>query len=166
MRTLVGWLALPRSITAGYPSACSPDGARVECPTVQQITEKLSWFHDPCRSECDLAIYGAGPAGLSAAIYGATEGRTTILVERVAVGGQGASSSKIENYLGFPKGINGAELAERAREQALRFGAELLLGRAGVRGECVPGKVSDTWPMEPKSWPAAPSAPPASNIAG
>src|ERR1700733_3925891 len=140
MRTLVGWLALPRSITAGYPSACSPDGARVECPTVQQITEKLSWFHDPCRSECDLAIYGAGPAGLSAAIYGATEGRTTILVERLAVGGQAASSSKIENYLGFPKGINGAELAERAREQALRFGAELLLGRAGVRGEFVPGK--------------------------
>jgi thioredoxin reductase (NADPH) len=122
------------------PVCVFPDGARVECPTVRQITEKLGWFHDPCRSEYDLAIYGAGPAGLSAAVYGASEGLTTILVERLAVGGQAASSSKIENYLGFPKGINGAELAERAREQALRFGAELLLGRAGVRGEFVPGK--------------------------
>src|ERR1700729_2366033 len=122
------------------PVCVFPDGARVECPTVRQITEKLGWFHDPCRSEYDLAIYGAGPAGLSAAVYGASEGLTTILVERLAVGGQAASSSKIENYLGFPQGINGAELAERAREQALRFGAELLLGRAGVRGEFVPGK--------------------------
>jgi thioredoxin reductase (NADPH) len=122
------------------PVCIFPDGARVECPTVRQITEKLGWFHDPCRSEYDLAIYGAGPAGLSAAVYGASEGLTTILVERLAVGGQAASSSKIENYLGFPQGINGAELAERAREQALRFGAELLLGRAGIRGEFVPGK--------------------------
>src|SRR3984885_3939421 len=122
------------------PVCVFPNGTRVECPTVRQITEKLGWFHDPCRSEYDLAIYGAGPAGLSAAVYGASEGLTTILVERLAVGGQAASSSKIENYLGFPKGINGAELAERAREQALRFGAELLLGRAGVRGEFVPGK--------------------------
>jgi len=102
------------------PVCVFPNGARVECPTVRQITEKLGWFHDPCRSEYDLAIYGAGPAGLSAAVYGASEGLTTILVERLAVGGQAASSSKIENYLGFPQGINGAELAERAREQALR----------------------------------------------
>src|SRR3984885_9486616 len=122
------------------PVCVFSDGTRIECPTVRQITEKLGWFHDPCRSEYDLAIYGAGPAGLSAAVYGASEGLTTILVERLAVGGQGASSSKIENYLGFPKGINGAELAERAREQALRFGAELLLGGAVVRGEFVPGK--------------------------
>jgi thioredoxin reductase (NADPH) len=122
------------------PVCLFPDGTRMECPTVRQITEKLGWFHDPFRSEYDLAIYGAGPAGLSAAVYGASEGLTTILVERLAVGGQAASSSKIENYLGFPQGINGAELAERAREQALRFGAELLLGRAGIRGEFVPGK--------------------------
>src|ERR1700676_3949903 len=112
------------------PVCTFPDGTRLECPTIRQITEKLGWFRDPSRSEYDLAIYGAGPAGLSAAVYGASEGLTTILVERLAVGGQAASSSKIENYLGFPKGINGAELAERAREQALRFGAELLLGRA------------------------------------
>src|ERR1700693_5956807 len=105
------------------PVCVFPDGARVECPTVRQITEKLGWFHDPCRSEYDLAIYGAGPAGLSAAVYGASEGLTTILVERLAVGGQAGSSSKIENYLGFPTGINGAELTERAREEALCFGA-------------------------------------------
>ncbi|HEY3741262.1 MAG TPA: FAD-dependent oxidoreductase [Bryobacteraceae bacterium] len=122
------------------PVCLFPDGTRMECPTVRQIAEKLGWFHDPFRSEYDLAIYGAGPAGLSAAVYGASEGLTTILVERLAVGGQAASSSKIENYLGFPKGISGAELAERSREQALRFGAELLLGREEVRGEFVPGK--------------------------
>ena len=122
------------------PVCVFSDGTRIECPTVRQITEKLGWFHDPCRSEYDLAIYGAGPAGLSAAVYGASEGLSTILVERLAVGGQAGSSSKIENYLGFPQGISGAELAERAREQAVRFGAELLLGREGVRGEFVPGK--------------------------
>ena len=122
------------------PVCVFADGTRMECPTVRQITEKLGWFHDPSRSQYDLAIYGAGPAGLSAAVYGASEGLATILVERWAVGGQAGSSSKIENYLGFPRGISGAELAERAREQALRFGAELLLGREGVRGEFVPGK--------------------------
>jgi thioredoxin reductase (NADPH) len=122
------------------PVCVFADGTQLERPTVRQITEKLGWFHDPSLSQYDLAIYGAGPAGLSAAVYGASEGLTTILIERWAVGGQAGSSSKIENYLGFPKGISGAELAERAREQALRFGAELLLGRERVRGELVPGK--------------------------
>jgi thioredoxin reductase (NADPH) len=122
------------------PVCVFPDGTRIECPSIRQITEKLGWFRDPSRSEYDLAIYGAGPAGLSAAVYGASEGLSTIVVERLAVGGQAASSSKIENYLGFPSGISGAELAERAREQACRFGAELLIGREGVRGEFVPGK--------------------------
>jgi thioredoxin reductase (NADPH) len=116
------------------------DGTRVECPTVRQIVERLGWFRDPSRAEYDLAIYGAGPAGLSAAVYGASEGLKTIVIERYAVGGQAASSSKIENYLGFPKGISGAELAERAREQACRFGAEILVGREGVRGEFTAGK--------------------------
>jgi thioredoxin reductase (NADPH) len=125
---------------ARLPVCVFSDGTRIECPTIQQITEKLGWFRDPSRSEYDLAIYGAGPAGLSAAVYGASEGLSTIVVERLAVGGQAASSSKIENYLGFPSGISGAELAERAREQACRFGAELLIGREGVRGEFVPGK--------------------------
>jgi thioredoxin reductase (NADPH) len=122
------------------PVCVFSDGARLECPTLRQITEKLGWFREPSRSEYDLAIYGAGPAGLSAAVYGASEGLTTVLVERLAIGGQASSSSKIENYLGFPCGISGADLAERAREQACRFGAEILLAREGVRGEFLPGR--------------------------
>jgi len=116
------------------------DGTRLECPTIRQITQKLGWFHNPSRAEYDVSIYGAGPAGLSAAVYAASEGLKTVLVERYALGGQAGSSPKIENYLGFPQGVSGRELAERAREQALRFGAELLLNREGVRGEFLPGK--------------------------
>ena len=104
------------------------------------VIEKLGWFRNPSRSEYDLAIYGAGPAGLSASVYAASEGLKTVLVERFAVGGQAGTSPKIENYLGFPEGISGAELAERAREQATKFGAEILIQRAGVRGEFTPAK--------------------------
>lgn len=125
---------------ARLPVCVFHDGTRLECPTIRQITEKLGWFANPSRSEYDLAIYGAGPAGLSAAVYGASEGLRTVLVERWAVGGQAGSSSKIENYLGFPDGIGGWELAERARAQAVRFGAEILLARAGIRAEFPPGK--------------------------
>jgi thioredoxin reductase (NADPH) len=123
---------------ARLPVCVFADGTRLECPTVRQITEKLGWFHNPMRSEYDLAIYGAGPAGLSAAVYGASEGLKTILIERYTLGGQAGSSSRIENYLGFPNGISGAELAERAREQVARFGAEILLGHEGVRAHCTP----------------------------
>src|SRR6202522_660766 len=122
------------------PVCVFADGTRMECPTIRQITEKLGWFHDPSRSEYDLAIYGAGPAGLSAAVYGASEGLKTVLIERFVVGGQAGTSSKIENYLGFPEGISGADLAKRAREQAYRFGTEILMLREGVRGEFAPGK--------------------------
>src|SRR3977135_717289 len=122
------------------PVCIFPDGTRLECPTIRQITEKLGWFHDPSRQQYDLAIYGAGPAGLSAAVYGASEGLSTVLIERYAVGGQASSSSRIENYLGFPDGISGAELAERAREQACRFGTEMLLAREGIGGEFHPGQ--------------------------
>src|SRR6202140_772648 len=122
------------------PICVFPDGSRMQHPTVRQITEKLGWFLHPSRSEYDLSIYGAGRAGLSAAVYGASEGLKTVLIERFAVGGQAGNSPKIENYLGFPEGIAGAELAMRAREQACRFGAEILLLREGVRGEFLPGK--------------------------
>jgi thioredoxin reductase (NADPH) len=122
------------------PVCIFPDGTRLEKATVRQITEKLGWFRNPSREEYDLAIYGAGPAGLSAAVYGASEGLKTILIERYAVGGQAGSSPKIENYLGFPGGVSGAELAERAREQAIHFGTEILLQRESVRGEIVAGK--------------------------
>jgi thioredoxin reductase (NADPH) len=122
------------------PLCVFDDGTRMESPTIRQIVEKLGWFHNPSRSEYDLAIYGAGPAGLSAAVYGASEGLKTVVIERWAVGGQAASSPKIENYLGFPRGISGADLAERAREQAIRFGAEILLARESVKGEFSAGK--------------------------
>jgi thioredoxin reductase (NADPH) len=122
------------------PICVFSDGARLEHPTVRQISEKLGLFRGPSQTEYDLAIYGAGPAGLSAALYGASEGLKTVVVERFAIGGQAATSPKIENYLGFPGGISGAELAERAREQACHFGAEILLLRESVRGEFLPGK--------------------------
>ena len=122
------------------PVCIFPDGTRMERPTVRQVTEKLGWFRHPSRSEYDVAIYGAGPAGLSASVYAASEGLKTVLVERFAVGGQASTSPRIENYLGFPKGISGGELAERAREQAMKFGVEILIQRAGVRGEFTPAK--------------------------
>ena len=124
------------------PVCVFADGTRLECPTVRQITEQLGWFRNPTRAEYDLAIYGAGPAGLSAAVYGASEGLKTVLIERYTLGGQAGSSSRIENYLGFPDGISGADLAERAREQVCRFGAEILLASEGVRAECLPHQMS------------------------
>jgi len=122
------------------PVCVFPDGTRMEHPTVRQVTEKLGWFLNPSRSQYDLSIYGAGPEGLSAAVYAASEGLKTVVVERFALGGQAGTSPRIENYLGFPEGISGAELASRAREQATHFGAEILLLREAVRGEFLPGK--------------------------
>src|SRR5467141_932629 len=129
------WIPLEGDAQARLPVCEFPDGTRMESPTIRQVIEKLGWFANPSRAEYDLAIYGAGPAGLSAAVYGSSDGLKTVLIERWAVGGQAASSPKIENYLGFPGGISGANLAERAREQTCRFGAEILLAREGVRGE-------------------------------
>jgi thioredoxin reductase (NADPH) len=125
---------------ARLPVCVFPDGTRLEAPTIRQITRKLGWFKNPSRAEYDLAIYGAGPAGLSAAVYGAADGLATVLVERWAIGGQAGSSSKIENYLGFPEGISGSALAERARDQAYKFGVEILLAREGVGAELQPGR--------------------------
>ena len=125
---------------ARLPVCMFPDGTRLERPTVRQVTEKLGWFLNPSHAEYDLAIYGGGPAGLSAAVYGASEGLKTVLIERSAIGGQASTSSKIENYLGFPGGISGADLAVRAAKQAYQFGAEILLLREGVRGEIRAGK--------------------------
>jgi thioredoxin reductase (NADPH) len=122
------------------PVCLFPDGTRQECPTVRQIVEKLGWFQRPSSAEYDLAILGAGPAGLSAAVYGASEGLKTLLIERSAIGGQAGTSSRIENYLGFPDGISGTDLAKRARDQASRFGAEIVLLHEGVRADLLPGK--------------------------
>jgi thioredoxin reductase (NADPH) len=113
------------------PVCVFPDGTRLERPSVRQVAEKLGWSREPVRTDYDLAIYGAGPAGLSAAVYGASEGLKTVVVERWAVGGQAGSSPKIENYLGFPQGISGAELAERART-----GLPLRRGDPAAAGGC------------------------------
>lgn len=112
-----------------------PDGTRMFSPTVREIAQRLGWVTQPRFKEYDLSIYGAGPAGLSAAVYAASEGLRTVLIERHAVGGQAGTSSLIENYMGFPEGIRGAELAERARQQAVKFGVELLLLREGIKAE-------------------------------
>ncbi len=117
------------------------DGQRLAAPTVRKVADKLGFVVTPKRKEYDVSIYGAGPAGLSAAVYAASEGLSTVLVERSAVGGQAGTTSMIENYLGFPEGIAGADLAERARQQALKFGAEILMMREGVRAEFRDGRI-------------------------
>lgn len=121
------------------PICIFPDGERMESATIRQVVEKLGWFKTPSRTEYDLAILGAGPAGLSAAVYGASEGLKTVVIERSVIGGQASTTTRIENYLGFPQGISGNELTARAREQACRFGAEILLLRTGVSAEFKPG---------------------------
>jgi thioredoxin reductase (NADPH) len=123
------------------PRVVFPDGTELVTPTLREVADRLGWIHAPRRQEYDLSIYGAGPAGLSAAVYAASEGLDVVLLERDAVGGQAGSSSLIETYLGFPEGLAGADLAERAREQAVRFGAELLVMREGVRGVFHDGRI-------------------------
>ena len=86
----------------------------------------------PAEDFYDLVIVGGGPAGLGAAVYGASEGLKTLIIERAAAGGQAGQSSRIENYLGFPDGVSGGQLTDRARRQALRFGAELITARDAV----------------------------------
>lgn len=111
------------------------DGTKLFHPTLHDVADRLGFLAKPKLAEYDLSIYGAGPAGLSAAVYAASDGLKTVLIERDAVGGQAASSGRIENYLGFPDGISGAELADRARQQALKFGCEILQLREGMVGE-------------------------------
>lgn len=108
------------------PLVILPDGTRLEEPTPLQIAEKLGLATRPEKPFYDLLIVGGGPAGLAAAVYGASEGLNTVLIEREAPGGQAGTSSRIENYLGFPSGLSGADLARRAVTQARRFGVEIL----------------------------------------
>jgi thioredoxin reductase (NADPH) len=122
------------SVSALLPIVEFPDGRRVTNAIVSAVAGALGWLSQPRLREYDLSIYGAGPAGLSAAVYAASEGLRVVVLERDAVGGQAGSSNLIENYLGFPQGIAGAQLAERARQQALNFGAEILIMREGIKG--------------------------------
>jgi thioredoxin reductase (NADPH) len=118
-----------------------PTGKLLSNPTIETIAQNLGWITKPRNSEYDVSIFGAGPAGLSAAVYAASEGLSTVLVEREAIGGQAGTSSRIENYLGFPNGITETELAERARQQAVKFGVDILLIRESIKAEFVDSKI-------------------------
>jgi thioredoxin reductase (NADPH) len=110
----------------GLPVALLEDGAILQRPTVLELAERLGVAGQPAQDHYDLIVVGGGPAGLGAAVYGASEGLRTVMVEREAPGGQAGQSSLIENYLGFPAGLSGSDLARRATDQARRLGAELL----------------------------------------
>src|SRR5689334_10227458 len=118
-------LAMPEGMQK-LPVVFFPDGTTMVQPTPRQLAERLGMQTHAQRPFYDLIVIGGGPAGLAAAVYGASEGLRTILVERYATGGQAGTSSQIENYLGFPTGVSGADLARRATIQAKRFGTEIL----------------------------------------
>jgi thioredoxin reductase (NADPH) len=101
-------------------------------PTDAQLADTLGLTTTPSQEFYDLVVVGGGPAGLAAAVYGASEGLHTVLIERTATGGQAGQSSRIENYLGFPDGVSGSQLADRARRQAEKFGAELITARVAT----------------------------------
>jgi len=119
------------------PLVLFPDGTRLEQPSNVQVAEKIGLRTQAERPFYDLVIVGGGPAGLAAAVYGASEGLDTVMIEREAPGGQAGSSSRIENYLGFPVGLSGGDLARRAVTQARRFGVEILTPQEviGIRVE-------------------------------
>jgi thioredoxin reductase (NADPH) len=111
------------------PVVITSDGTVLRAPTEAQLAGVVGLSVEPQSDFYDLIVVGGGPAGLGAAVYGASEGLRTVLVEREATGGQAGQSSRIENYLGFPDGVSGGDLAGRARRQAAKFGAEMLLTR-------------------------------------
>jgi thioredoxin reductase (NADPH) len=108
------------------PVVVYSDGTVMESPTPAEVAQKIGLRMQADQPFYDLAIVGGGPAGLAAAVYAASEGLHTVMIERQAPGGQAGTSSRIENYLGFPSGLSGADLARRATTQALRFGVEIL----------------------------------------
>ena len=114
------------------PVVITSDGTVLVAPTEAELAANVGLSTIPAEEFYDLVVVGGGPAGLGAAVYGASEGLRTVLVEQVATGGQAGQSSRIENYLGFPDGVSGAQLTDRARRQAVRFGAELLTTRQAV----------------------------------
>ncbi|MFC9648854.1 MULTISPECIES: FAD-dependent oxidoreductase [unclassified Streptomyces] len=114
------------------PLVVTADGTSLVAPAEGELAAHVGLSTIPTADFYDLVVVGGGPAGLGAAVYGASEGLRTVLVEREATGGQAGQSSRIENYLGFPDGVSGAQLTDRARRQALKFGAEILSAREVV----------------------------------
>lgn len=119
-------LELNNLTTDDLPLIFFEDGQHIARPTIRQIAEKIGLSIQVKNEIYDVVIIGAGPAGLAAAVYGSSEGLKTLLIERRAPGGQAGTSSRIENYLGFPAGLSGADLTRRAISQATRLGAEFL----------------------------------------
>src|SRR5580704_3128714 len=111
------------------PVVITPDGDPLVEPSDAELAARVGLATTPSQDFYDLIVIGGGPAGLGAAVYGASEGLRTVLVEQLATGGQAGQSSRIENYLGFPDGVSGAQLTDRARRQATKFGAEVLTTR-------------------------------------
>jgi thioredoxin reductase (NADPH) len=114
------------------PVVITPDGTTMIAPSDTELAARVGLSTTPAKDFYDLVVVGGGPAGLGAAVYGASEGLKTVLIERTATGGQAGQSSRIENYLGFPDGVSGAQLTTRARMQASKFGAEVLTTREVV----------------------------------
>ena len=114
------------------PLVLVPDRGPLRAPTLREAAEALGLHVEAQHPLYDVCIVGGGPAGLAAGVYAASEGLSTVIVEREAPGGQAGQSSSIENYLGFPKGLSGSDLAQRALAQVSRFGAELVLAREVV----------------------------------
>jgi thioredoxin reductase (NADPH) len=125
------WGALPAE--GDYPAVRIVNGKTGVRPQLRRVAELLELATEPAAAEYDTVVVGAGPAGLAAAVYGASEGLRTIVIEREAPGGQAGTSSRIENYLGFPSGVSGDELSSRALRQARRLGAEILVTRSITR---------------------------------
>src|SRR3954464_9824119 len=125
-------LAAAGATPKDLPVVFTNDGQVLLAPTAARLAAVVGLNVDPRTDFYDLIVIGGGPAGLGAAVYGASEGLRTVLIEKRATGGQAGQSSRIENYLGFPDGVTGAQLAERARRQAVKFGAELVTARSVV----------------------------------
>jgi thioredoxin reductase (NADPH) len=128
-------LAAARTDGMRLPVVIIPEGEALVEPSDPELAARVGLATMPSASFYDLVVIGGGPAGLGAAVYGASEGLRTVLVERTATGGQAGQSSRIENYLGFPDGVSGAQLTDRARRQAAKFGAEVLTTRDVTRLE-------------------------------
>ncbi|CAN5652019.1 FAD-dependent oxidoreductase [soil metagenome] len=114
------------------PVVITEQGQPMVDPSETELADRLGLSTTPSEEFYDLVVIGGGPAGLAAAVYGASEGLNTVLIERTATGGQAGQSSRIENYLGFPDGVSGSQLADRARRQAEKFKAELITTREAV----------------------------------